>query len=36
VENFMPWYAAFGRQFIRDLYTHSPVLEEEFVVLTEN
>jgi bacillithiol biosynthesis cysteine-adding enzyme BshC len=34
VENFMPWYAAFGPSFIRDLYTHSPVLEEEFVVLT--
>ena len=34
VENFMPWYAALGPSFIRDLYTHSPVLEEEFVVLT--
>lgn len=33
VENFMPWYAAFGRPFIRDLYTHSPVMEEQFVVL---
>jgi bacillithiol biosynthesis cysteine-adding enzyme BshC len=36
VENFMPWYAAKGPQFIRDLYTHSPVLEQEFVVLAEN
>ncbi len=35
VENFMPWYAAFGRQFIRDLYANSPVLEQEFVVLAE-
>ena len=35
IENFMPWYAARGQQFIRDLYTHSPVLEQEFVVLTE-
>jgi bacillithiol biosynthesis cysteine-adding enzyme BshC len=35
VENFMPWYAARGPQFIRDLYTHSPVLEQEFVVLME-
>jgi len=34
VENFMPWYAALGPSFIRDLYMHSPVLEEEFVVLT--
>jgi bacillithiol biosynthesis cysteine-adding enzyme BshC len=35
VENFMPWYAARGPQFIRDLYTHSPALEQEFIVLTE-
>jgi bacillithiol synthase len=35
IENFMPWYAARGPQFIRDLYTHSPVLGQEFVVLTE-
>jgi bacillithiol biosynthesis cysteine-adding enzyme BshC len=35
VENFMPWYAAQGPQFIRDLYTRSPVLEQEFVVLAE-
>jgi bacillithiol synthase len=36
VENFMPWYASLGPQFIRDLYAYSPVLEQEFVVLTEN
>jgi bacillithiol biosynthesis cysteine-adding enzyme BshC len=35
IENFMPWYAARGPQFIRDLYAHSPALGEEFVVLTE-
>jgi bacillithiol biosynthesis cysteine-adding enzyme BshC len=33
VENFMPWYAALGPGFIRALYQHSPVLEQEFVVL---
>lgn len=36
VENFMPWYAAYGSAFIRTLYDHSPVLEQEFVVLTED
>jgi bacillithiol biosynthesis cysteine-adding enzyme BshC len=35
VENFMPWYAAQGQGFINDLYTHSLVLEQEFVVLLE-
>jgi bacillithiol biosynthesis cysteine-adding enzyme BshC len=35
VENFMPWYAARGSRFIRDLYTHSLTLEQEFVVLCE-
>lgn len=33
VENFMPWFAALGPAFIHDLYTHSPALEQEFVVL---
>lgn len=33
VENFMPWYAEYGPDFIRDLYMHSPTLEQEFVVL---
>ena len=35
VENFMPWYAAFGPAFIRDLYDHSPALDQDFVVLTQ-
>jgi uncharacterized protein YllA (UPF0747 family) len=35
VENFMPWYAAQGPQFIRDLYTHSLTLEQEFVILAQ-
>jgi bacillithiol biosynthesis cysteine-adding enzyme BshC len=33
VENFMPWYAASGPAFIRELYEQSLVLEQEFVVL---
>lgn len=36
VENFMPWYAAMGPGFIRALYQHSPVLEQEFQVLVES
>jgi len=33
VENFMPWYAAYGKEFIRKLYEQSLALEQEFVVL---
>ena len=36
VENFMPWYAAMGPGFIRALYEHSLVLEQEFQVLVES
>lgn len=36
IGNFMPWYAALGPDFIRALYRHSPVLEQEFVVLAES
>jgi bacillithiol biosynthesis cysteine-adding enzyme BshC len=35
IENFMPWYASRGLAFIKDIYEHSPTLEQEFVVLTE-
>lgn len=35
VDNFMPWYAARGQQFIRDIYQHSLTLEQQFVVLAE-
>ena len=35
VENFLPWYAARGSRFIRDLYMYSLSLEQEFVVLVE-
>ncbi len=33
IENFMPWYAANGPSFIRELHRHSPILAQEFVVL---
>ncbi|HVS97196.1 MAG TPA: bacillithiol biosynthesis BshC, partial [Puia sp.] len=35
VDNFMPWYAAYGPSIIRELYRHSPVLAQEFTVLVE-
>lgn len=35
IENFMPWYAAYGPAFIRDLHRHSPALAEDFIVLVE-
>jgi len=36
VDNILPWYAMYGPGFIRELYRQSPVLEQEFVVLTES
>jgi bacillithiol biosynthesis cysteine-adding enzyme BshC len=35
VDNFMPYYAKWGADFIDTLYEHSLSLEQEFVVLTE-
>jgi bacillithiol biosynthesis cysteine-adding enzyme BshC len=35
-ENFMSWWASRGPAFIRDIYHHSPTLEQTFVVLTED
>jgi bacillithiol biosynthesis cysteine-adding enzyme BshC len=36
VENFIPWFADYGREFIEFIYRHSPSLEQEFVILEEN
>jgi bacillithiol biosynthesis cysteine-adding enzyme BshC len=36
IDNFLPWYAAYGPSFLRELYRQSLVLEQEFVVLTES
>ncbi|MEO5996537.1 MAG: bacillithiol biosynthesis cysteine-adding enzyme BshC [Chitinophagaceae bacterium] len=35
VDNFMPYYAKFGKEFIRMIYDHSPALEQEFVIIAE-
>ncbi|HTR27944.1 MAG TPA: bacillithiol biosynthesis cysteine-adding enzyme BshC [Puia sp.] len=34
VENFMPWYAQYGPAFLRDLYDHSPALDQDFIILS--
>ena len=34
VENFMPWYAQYGPAFLRDLYAHSPALDQDFIILS--
>jgi bacillithiol biosynthesis cysteine-adding enzyme BshC len=36
VENFMPFYAKWGRDFIKMVYDHSFTVEQQFVVLTVN
>ena len=35
IDNFMPWYASRGPEFIDDIYKHSLTLEQQFVVLVE-
>ncbi len=34
VENFMPWYAQYGPGFIAGLYSYSPALDQDFIILT--
>ncbi len=36
IDNFIPWYAEFGKSFIDLIYSHSLVLEQEFVILEES
>ncbi|HTQ64867.1 MAG TPA: bacillithiol biosynthesis cysteine-adding enzyme BshC [Puia sp.] len=36
IENFMPYYAAWGKKFLDMLYKHSPALDQKFTVLEEN
>jgi bacillithiol synthase len=36
VENFIPWYAEFGRAFFDNLAMHSSALDQEFVILEES
>ena len=35
VDNFMPWYALWGKSFIQKVYEHSSTLEQEFIILEE-
>ncbi|MBO9205353.1 MULTISPECIES: bacillithiol biosynthesis cysteine-adding enzyme BshC [Niastella] len=35
VDNFMPWFALWGKEFIQKVYDHSPTLEQEFIILEE-
>ncbi|HEV3413842.1 MAG TPA: bacillithiol biosynthesis cysteine-adding enzyme BshC [Puia sp.] len=34
VENFLPWYALYGPEFLAGLYAHSPALDQDFIVLS--
>lgn len=36
IENFMPYYAQWGKSFIKTLHEHSLSLEQQFVILQEN
>ena len=36
IDNFMYYYAKWGKDFIRQLYQHSLSLEEEFAILSES
>jgi bacillithiol biosynthesis cysteine-adding enzyme BshC len=35
-DNFLPWYATYGPDLLRELYRQSLVLEQEFVILAES
>jgi uncharacterized protein YllA (UPF0747 family) len=36
IDNFIPWYAEYGKAFLELIYHHSLALEQEFVILEEN
>ncbi|MFZ1453760.1 MAG: bacillithiol biosynthesis BshC, partial [Ferruginibacter sp.] len=36
IENFMPFYAKWGKDFIKIIYDNSLALEQEFVILEES
>ena len=36
VDNFLPYYAKYGKQFIDMLYKHSPDINKAFIILAEN
>ncbi|HEX6431028.1 MAG TPA: bacillithiol biosynthesis cysteine-adding enzyme BshC [Niastella sp.] len=35
IDNFMPWYALWGREFIHKVYEHSLTIEQQFIILEE-
>ncbi len=35
IDNLMPWYAKYGKDFIRSIYEHSLSLEQKFTILKE-
>jgi uncharacterized protein YllA (UPF0747 family) len=35
IDNFIPWYAEYGKAFLELIYQHCLVLEQEFVILEE-
>ena len=35
IDNFMPYYAKYGKEFIRMIYDKSPALEQVFVIIAE-
>jgi bacillithiol synthase len=36
IENLLPFYARYGRNFIQELYAASPALEQVFAILKKN
>ncbi|WP_207513616.1 bacillithiol biosynthesis cysteine-adding enzyme BshC [Longitalea luteola] len=36
IDNFMPWYALWGRDFIKIIHDHSLTLEQQFTILEES
>jgi uncharacterized protein YllA (UPF0747 family) len=35
IDNFMPWYALWGREFIHKVYEHSLTIEQQFIIMEE-
>jgi bacillithiol biosynthesis cysteine-adding enzyme BshC len=35
IDNFMPWYALWGKEFIQKVYEHSLTLEQQFTIIEE-
>jgi uncharacterized protein YllA (UPF0747 family) len=35
IDNFMPWYALWGQEFIHKVYEHSLTIEQQFIIMEE-